>query len=430
MANQPTNTFFNINSQTVGQSKPQWAYDWLMHANRPLVSPVELLQVSGYKPHQLTQMFMTQGATPQNLLPQGRFQHRAPWLQANAMIYRALEFLEGGHPPAVVAAGRPYPGQDQHQHHLGPGHLGSPVRSAGDQFFLRPGRAGPLCRDDEFADPGAGSAGAQRRSVFQPGGPLRPARARNIPRFGAAASITRCCGPTPRLRQTTRKNCCSNRAWPPESCAQAANPSSANYKPIGHPALRMELLNKIFGSVTTRSNVFAVWLTVGFFEVRMPNGQLGQEINKAEGCNVRHRMFAILDRTNLTISPNNPGQPGPRPFFINSLTAVTQPGATTITVPTLSGNYEESTWSIQQGMQSGGRCRAEPGNRDGDGGEPGPVQLHRHLCQNPPARLRDRQRRPGQPWAATVFRYAQSGVFRSRALFQHHSMNALARGNV
>ena len=116
-----------------------------------------------------------------------------------------------------------------------------------------------------------------------------------------------------------------------------------------------EIMNKMFHRLTTRSNVFAVWVTVGFFEVlgQSPGlpPQLGQEINKAEGRNVRHRMFAILDRTGLTLNPANTPSPGPTPFFMDILSGVTQPGQATITLPTVSGNYEGLPFKIQAGDQ-------------------------------------------------------------------------------
>ena len=70
------------------------------------------------------------------------------------------------------------------------------------------------------------------------------------------------------------------------------------------------MLNRIGSSTTTRSNVYAVWVTVGYFEVTPntvggggvdtvhPDGyQLGQELGIDTGDVKRHRAFYIYDRS-------------------------------------------------------------------------------------------------------------------------------------
>ncbi|MDA7978417.1 MAG: hypothetical protein MPJ50_06565, partial [Pirellulales bacterium] len=82
-----------------------------------------------------------------------------------------------------------------------------------------------------------------------------------------------------------------------------------------HAYLRHEPFNKLGNIMTTRSNVYAVWITVGFFEVTpapaagglspsrelYPDGlMLGHELGLTDGSIVRHRMFGIIDRSRPT----------------------------------------------------------------------------------------------------------------------------------
>jgi hypothetical protein len=66
---------------------------------------------------------------------------------------------------------------------------------------------------------------------------------------------------------------------------------------------------------TVRTHQFAVWITVGFFEVKRRGqaqaliaDQLGQELIQPNNRKVRYRGFFILDRTRATgFNPADPG---------------------------------------------------------------------------------------------------------------------------
>jgi hypothetical protein len=93
---------------------------------------------------------------------------------------------------------------------------------------------------------------------------------------------------------------------------------------------RDEALRKIANNVSFTSNMFAVWLTVGFFEVRTtpasgntPASTQLVELFSEDNRQIRHRMFAIVDRSQLvmpaqdlgvTVQNVNPGS-GLNAFF-------------------------------------------------------------------------------------------------------------------
>lgn len=66
--------------------------------------------------------------------------------------------------------------------------------------------------------------------------------------------------------------------------------------PDANAYFRYQGFQKLGNLVTTRSNVYAVWITVGYFEVDA-NDRLGQELGLDRGEVRRHRAFYIIDRT-------------------------------------------------------------------------------------------------------------------------------------
>ena len=58
-----------------------------------------------------------------------------------------------------------------------------------------------------------------------------------------------------------------------------------------------QLMQRLSNLTTTRSNVFAVWITVGFFEYDTTNKNIGKEYGLDNGSRQRYRAFYIIDRT-------------------------------------------------------------------------------------------------------------------------------------
>ncbi len=93
-----------------------------------------------------------------------------------------------------------------------------------------------------------------------------------------------------------------------------------------HPYWRSEQLQRIMNLTTVRTHQYAVWITIGFFEVTK-QGDLGMaaynpvaaydiigpELGAANGKNTRYRSFYLVDRLQLTgFNPASPEQPSAR----------------------------------------------------------------------------------------------------------------------
>jgi hypothetical protein len=88
-----------------------------------------------------------------------------------------------------------------------------------------------------------------------------------------------------------------------------------------HPYFRTEWLQRMANLTTVRTHQYAVWITVGFFEVTkvgeaalgninptLAYDLLGMELGALEGKTVRYRGFFLVDRTKLTgFNPFLPG---------------------------------------------------------------------------------------------------------------------------
>lgn len=64
-----------------------------------------------------------------------------------------------------------------------------------------------------------------------------------------------------------------------------------------NPYFRYKLMNRLNNLVTTQSNVYAVWVTMAYFQSNNDSQALQDELWKEEGNPERHRAFYIIDRS-------------------------------------------------------------------------------------------------------------------------------------
>jgi hypothetical protein len=279
--------------------------DWLVHLDRPLISPMELLHVAGCQPHQLTQRFVV--GDDRDLLQ--KFRHYAPWFDQTRRLYRFFELVETHSLAAGVSPGGRIPGK------INLNTVWEP------EIFLA------LCDPQPSNGPTFTRTNVQAMfqqllqlrtpNLLATGGGLSPGDRPFLSLATGYALPQTAANPDPQHpRRGSGINDTLLRAAQPDADllagGGAATPRLFQLPDTEHPYWQGELLTKIFNQVTTRSNVFAVWLTVGFFEVTDDSArpaQLGAEVGRAENRQVRHRLFAIVDRSLMD------GNPGPAANF-------------------------------------------------------------------------------------------------------------------
>lgn len=320
---QPQHTFFRQNAsyndpnrlQNIQNDDPtlRSPFNWLTHLDRQLISPMELLLVSGYRPHELLQQFY--------IPPTGNFSHYAHWFDPRTRLYRVFEFLETNNRAAGVARGGRIPGlvnlntvwdseilQALCAANSANNFTDAQVAAMFNQMKnLRTASANgvPGPGDRPFLGMAAAHSSLDSGAVI-PGDPQHPLQGVGI-MDTLLRSVNQTPNPNPSIEEQAQR-------------AFGLTPIPFNQGQGNHAYTNFQLLNKLFNNVTTRSNVFGVWVTVGFFKVTDENARpvkLGAEIGKTENRNVRHRMFAIVDRTNITTATaNGSNQPGGPPIFL------------------------------------------------------------------------------------------------------------------
>jgi hypothetical protein len=291
-------------------------FNWLVHLDRQVISPIEVMHTSGFHPHEVTQQFYS---TPEGggLSP---YQHVAPWWQypnlpsghaEAARLYRALEFFEAHDRCAGMTAGGRLPGKIN-------------INTIFDKETFD-----ALCdanKGNGFNQANVNTAWTALLNSRTPGltnavpTPSNAFSASDVPFRGLGTGSV----PTGDAQFAAGLGL-------KDTVLRPALKVGIN---SSHPYQQLELLTKIYNQTTTRSNLFAVWCTVGYFEVDATNGKLKAEI--LPSGSTRPQFFTIVDRTNLTQDPVNSRVQGPKPFFFECNTAVAA-GQVTIPVPSATG---------------------------------------------------------------------------------------------
>jgi hypothetical protein len=292
----------------------------LAHYDRILISPMELMHVSALKPHDLTHEFgeapnVAPGANTKLQPNNGRLKYTVDWLdhgvsaQAAAQgsyLYRAFDFLRTPTPMMGLGMGGRVPGKVN---------INTIFAQEVFEAVLDQNSANRFTQQNVL-DAWTALVTARQNGAA---GQIRVDQGDRP--FTGTATMIDVANQLDRRRTLVRPDMLWNELQPwhsvPPNQSENYTPGQGGY---ASAVEKYEMLSKVFNQFTTRSNTFAVYLTVGYFEVKNagPYNEanrpvLGRELGELEGNPIRHRFFSVLDRTNLSIeAPTQlvaPGQP-------------------------------------------------------------------------------------------------------------------------
>jgi hypothetical protein len=314
------------------------AYNWLVHLDRQLISPMELLQVSGYGPYQLTRRFMSpppgwiDPTTGTSTTTVQKYNHRVDWFSERSptgtsnRLYRIFEYLTTADRAWGVSPSGRRPGMIN-------------INTVYDQETFNALCDAQATSSNHFNATQVTTMFNKMLALRHPGGAGPPVTftGKERPFLGLGIGNTPAADPTVGFlddgTSTTVAGGIEDTFLRSDGSGTTPAPRLFDVSGSGHPYLAKELMTKIYGNVTNRSNVFAVWMTVGFFQVTddtVRPVKLGPEIGASTGTNIRHRIFAVVDRTKMNIGTTVPtGGTAVGVTWLNGAVTVPTPGVPT-----------------------------------------------------------------------------------------------------
>ncbi len=274
--------------------------DWLVHYDRQLVSPAGLLLVSTYRPHELPQKFVNVDPTTKRSTAH---QHATAWMDEATGLHRFLEMVQchGEYFLTQSSSGKPVALLPSGGRMMGRVNLNTMPLDATDP--LRPGPVLNALLDassaSHFSTNMVNSLAVSLASARSAGSYITPLNP--MSRLGSLYTQGGGISPIPTSDPWSLSY---KLQWDPfvEANELPNGAPDPNLSGSVHPLVRLEMLDKILNQSTIRSNVFGIWLTVGFFEVTDSTTlpiKLGGEIGAAAGRQTRYKLFAAVDRTRI-----------------------------------------------------------------------------------------------------------------------------------